>query len=99
MHPNEKYVKALVDLHGLGKLKEKATPEHPDFMKEDRSRKCTPEEAKRFRSGLGSILYLSQDRVDIQFATKALASAMCYEQTYPASCEVFEAFDLVIEGY
>ena len=75
MRPNEKYVKALVELYGLGKLKEKATPEHPDLMKEHKNRECTPAEAKIVRSGLGSILYLAQDRVDIQFAIKALASA------------------------
>ena len=44
-------------------------------MKEDKSNKCTPEEAKRFRSGFGSVLYLSQDRVDAQFATKSFVSS------------------------
>ena len=86
VHSSEKYVKALVEVYGLGKLKEKATPEHPDLMKEDRSRECTPEAAKKSRSGVASILYLSQDRVDIQFATKALASAMSKPTQQAVKC-------------
>ena len=55
-------------------------------MKEDKSKECTQEEAKRFRSGLGSILYFSQDRVDIQFATKALASSMSKPTQQAVKC-------------
>ena len=76
VQPNEKYIKKLLELYDLGKLKSKATPEHMDPVKEDRSKELGPEETKRFRSGLGSVLYLAQDRIDIQYASKCLASSM-----------------------
>ena len=57
-------------------MKSKATPEHVDLVKEDKSKELGPEETKRFRSGLGSVLYLAQDRIDIQYASKCLASSM-----------------------
>ena len=55
-------------------------------MKADKSKECTPEEARRFRSGSGSVLYLSQDRVDIQFATKLFASAMSKPTQQAVKC-------------
>ena len=73
---NEKYIKKLLELYDLGRLKSKATPEHVDLVKEDKSKELGPEETKRFRSGLGSVLYLAQDRIDIQYASKCLASSM-----------------------
>ena len=63
-------------MYDLGRLKSKATPEHVDLVKEDKSKELGPEETKRFRSGLGSVLYLAQDRIDIQYASKCLASSM-----------------------
>ena len=74
--PNEKYIKKLLELYDLGRLKSKATPEHVDLVKEDKSKELGPEETERFRSGLGSVLYLAQDRIDIQYASKCLASSM-----------------------
>ena len=68
VQPNEKYIKKLLELHDLGRLKSKATPEHVDLVKEDKSKELGHEETKRFRSGLGSVLYLAQDRIDIQYA-------------------------------
>ena len=76
VQPNEKYIKKLLELYDLGRLKSKATPEHVDLVKEDKSKELGPEETKRFRSGLGSVLYLAQDRIDIQYASKCLASSM-----------------------
>ena len=73
VQPNEQYVKKLLELYDLGRLKSKATPEHVDLVKEDKSKELGPEETKRFRSGLGSVLYLAQDRIDIQYASKCLA--------------------------
>ena len=73
---NEKYIKKLLELYDLGRLKSKAIPEHVDLVKEDKSKELGPEETKRFRSGLGSVLYLAQDRIDIQYASKCLASSM-----------------------
>ena len=76
VQPNEKYIKKLLELYDLGRLKSKATPEHVDLVKEDKSKELGPEETKRFRSGLGSVLYLAQDRIHIQYAPKCLASSM-----------------------
>ena len=76
VQPNEKYIKKLLELYDLGRLKSKATPEHVDLVKEDKSKELGREETKRFRSGLGSVLYLAQDRIDIQYASKCLASSM-----------------------
>ena len=76
VQPNEKYIKKLLELYDLGRLKSKATPEHVDLVKEDKSKELGPEETKRFRSGLGSVLYLAQNRIDIQYASKCLASSM-----------------------
>ena len=76
VQPNEKYIKKLLELYDLGRLKSKATPERVDLVKEDKSKELGPEETKRFRSGLGSVLYLAQDRIDIQYASKCLASSM-----------------------
>eukprot|EP00439_Symbiodinium_sp_Y106_P022811 s2616_g2.t2 len=56
VQPNEKYVRKLIELYDLGRLKSKATPEHIDLVKEDKSKELGPEETKRFRSGLESIL-------------------------------------------
>ena len=36
--PNEKYIKKLLELHDLGRLKSKATPELVDLVKEDKSK-------------------------------------------------------------
>ena len=72
----EKYINKLLELYDLGRLMSKATPEHVDLVKEDKSKELGPEETKRFRSGLGSVLYLAQDRIDIQYASKCLASSM-----------------------
>ena len=76
VQPNETYIKKLLELYDLGRLKSKATSEHVDLVKEDKSKELGPEETKRFRSGLGSVLYLAQDRIDIQYASKCLASSM-----------------------
>ena len=84
--PNEKYVKKLLELSDLGRLKSKATPEHVDLVKEDKSKELGPEETNRFRSGLGSILYLAQDRIDIQYASKCLASSMSKPTTQALKC-------------
>ena len=54
VQPNEKYIKKL-ELYDLGRLKSK---EHVDLVKEDKSKELGP--------GLGSVLYLAQDRIDIQ---------------------------------
>ena len=86
VQPNEKYVRKLIELYDLGRLKSKATPEHIDLAKEDKSKELGPEETKRFRSGLGSILYLAQDRIDIQYASKCLASSMSKPTTQALKC-------------
>ena len=67
-------------------MKSKATLEHIDLVKEDKSKELGPEETKRFRSGLQSILYPAQDRIDIQYASKCLASSMSKPTTQALKC-------------
>ena len=86
VQPNEKYVRKLIELYDLRRLKSKATPEHIDLVKENKSKELGPAETKRFRSGSGSILYLAQDRIDIQYASKCLASSMSKPTTQALKC-------------
>ena len=59
----------------------KTLPYHPgldtyDPKSVDEKELLSEEDAKKFRSGLGICLYLSHDRIDIQFAVKILSSYM-----------------------
>ena len=44
VQPNEKYVRKLIELYDLGRLKSKATPEHIDLVREDKCKELGPEE-------------------------------------------------------
>ena len=78
---HEKYIPHLIDLYQVQGRKPKATP--------DVTRDCLdrPELSdmgkRRFRSAMGTLLYLSQDRIDIQHTVRGLAQYMS-RPTVPA---------------
>ena len=72
--PHERYIPALVHLYGLEERKERATPDIAiDRFKGEAADQT---EKKKFRSALGTLLYLSQDRPDVQNSVKNLAQFM-----------------------
>ena len=79
--PHEKYISELIKLHGLEHRKPKPTPDigydnldGPELSDIDRH---------LFRSSMGTLLYLSQDRVDTQHAVRNLSQWMS-QPTKPA---------------
>ena len=76
--PNGKYFEALEKLTGLSStsrsFKSKPTPDHTGVSKPDSSKELTGEEGSKYRSILGVLLYLCQERPDVQYAVKNLAS-------------------------
>ena len=76
--PNGKYFEALEKLTGLSStarsFKPKPTPDHTGVGKSDSSKELTGEESSKYRSILGVLLYLCQERPDVQYAVKNLAS-------------------------
>ena len=74
--PHEKYIGELVGLYALEARAAKATPD--GSAKEDSGIGLDEEETKTFRSGMGTLLYLSQDRPDIQHCVRGLAQHMSF---------------------
>ena len=75
--PNEKYFDALIKLYNVEHKRPKATPDHQLLGQVDCSESLEdvdPERRKSFRSGLGTLMYIAQERIDCQFAIKSLAS-------------------------
>ena len=52
------------------------TPEHQLLGSKDDTKELASEDAKKFRSALGTLLHMSQDRWDLQRSVKSLASHM-----------------------
>ena len=75
--PHEKYIPSLLQLYQLEKRAGKATPESAQENYDQ----------FRFRSALGTLLYISQDRVDIQHAVRNLRQFMA-KPTQRAEAEV-----------
>ena len=73
--PHEKYVKSLISMYGLESRRPKPTPEGTNGLL-DSENELEGERRKLFRSGLGTLLYVAQDRVDIQHSVRNLAQAM-----------------------
>ena len=73
---NPKYIGDLLKLYNLGNRKEKQVPEHCLLGHPDTSPELDPHGQALFRSGLGIAMFLSQDRLDIQYCVKSLASSM-----------------------
>ena len=72
------YIETMVNVFEevYGKLKIQKIPADSLIQVEDESAQLGPEEATMFRSMVGMAIYLSQERLDIGFVTKELASKM-----------------------
>ena len=75
VQPHEKYIPALVKLYKLEQRAPKPVPEGTHQLRTDGS-ELSPEQRKKFRSALGVLLYVSQDRIDIQHAVRSLSRFM-----------------------
>ena len=86
--PHEKYVPNLVELYHLEHRPGRATPESTQVNLEGAPEDCLEgEDQFRFRSALGTLLYISQDRVDIQHSVRNLSQFMA-KPTKLAEAEV-----------
>ena len=75
--PHERYVPGLLELYNLTNRAGKATPESTQVdLEGDPADKLETGEQHRFRSALGTLLYISQDRVDIQHCVRNLSQFM-----------------------
>ena len=72
--PHEKYIPGLIELYNLENKRAKVTPDIPKDNLE--SAELTELGKKRFRSAMGTLLYLSQDRVDVQHTVRNLSQFM-----------------------
>ena len=72
---HEKYVKGLMNLYQLEERRGKPTPDGVTTGL-DEGEELSGERKRLFRSALGTLLYISQDRVDIQHSVRSLAQAM-----------------------
>ena len=89
--PHEKYIPALVELYGLEKKAGKASPESMQVELEGNSDELLEgADQFRFRSALGTLLYVSQDRVDIQHCIRNLSQFMA-RPTRKAEMEIKHA--------
>ena len=66
-----RYIDKLLRLYDGGSKKEKQVPEHCLLGHPDTSPELDPGGQATFRSGLGIAMYLSQDRLDIQYCVKS----------------------------
>ena len=86
--PHERYIPALVELYGLENRTGKATPESSQVELEGGpSDLLEGADQFRFRSALGTLLYVSQDRVDVQHCIRNLSQSMA-QPTKKAEAEI-----------
>ena len=83
---NSKHTNVLEELYKLHGRKVKMVPEHGELGTPDKTAELEGEAKKRFRSGLGTAMYMAQERADIQFATKSLASHMAKPTKKAEAC-------------
>ena len=83
---SKKHYEKLRGLYDLDHRKEKMTPEHQLLGCKDETKELASEEAKRFRSALGMLLYMVQDRWDLQRSVKCLASHMAKPTEMAVKC-------------
>ena len=79
--PNSKYVPKLLQMFHLEEGRPRTTPQHVGLDVYDAETLKpedfpSPEQSKAFCSALGICLYMAQDRYDIQFPVRLLASYM-----------------------
>ena len=83
IQPNGTYIPKLISLLKISGRRKKGLPYHSTLESynadlETEGEKLTGEAANLFRSALGLILYIAQDRPDVQFSTKVLATYMAH---------------------
>ena len=83
---SRKHYEKLRSLYDLGNRKEKLTPEHQLLGSNDETKELATEDAKKFRSALGALLYMAQDRWDFQHSVKCLASYMAKPTELAVKC-------------
>ena len=81
IQPNNTYIPKLISLLKISGRRGRGLPYHSTLEAynaelENENERLEGEQAATFRSALGLILYISQDRPDIQFSTKTLATYM-----------------------
>ena len=74
--PSNKYYDNLNGVYGQTTRKPKRVPEHEKLSKVDFSAELNADRQALFRSGLGTAMYLSLHRIDVQYSIKCLASFM-----------------------
>ena len=74
--PNTKFTETLVQLYNLQERKEKQVPEHSSLTQPDSSAELDEQKQSAFRTALGTAMYMSHERWDIQYCVKSLASFM-----------------------
>ena len=74
--PNSKFTETLIKLYGLQDRKEKQVPEHSLLGHPDTSPELDKKRQADFRTGLGTAMYMSHERLDIQHCVKTLAGSM-----------------------
>ena len=75
--PHEKYIPSLIRLYKLDHRVGRATPESTQVSLEGPPEDCLQgEDLFKFRSALGTLLYISQDRIDIQHSVRNLSQSM-----------------------
>ena len=72
---HERYIPSLLKLYGLENRRPKPTPDG-SVVKLDSGEPLADDEKKRFRSALGTLLYICQDRPDIQHSVRNLSQSM-----------------------
>jgi hypothetical protein len=93
--PHEKYADELVQLYGLQHRKQKTTPDVSGEIYE--SEELDGQGKHRFRSAMGTLLYLSQDRVD--YPTLGPTSQPIHVQTDSGSRRSCEACNPLPQGH
>ena len=83
---SKKHYEKLRGLYKLGNRKPRQTPEHQLIGTVDDSKELEESECKKFRSALGTLLYISQDRWALQHVTKCLASKMSKPTKQALTC-------------
>ena len=76
VQPNGDYASKLSEILDVPKEKGAKTPCTKELMMVDSSAELAPNKASKYRSAVGVMLYLSQDRVDIAFAVRILAQKL-----------------------
>ena len=73
---DHKYIDRVCDLVGVVNPKHRKIPCSQEILSDDNSPELPVEQASKFRGAIGSLLYVSPERPDVQFAIACLARCM-----------------------